>query len=127
MAASLEMTVLLVAPSGRDAELVRAVLRESGIQSEGFNDIGSATEALSSRDFGALLIAEEALGPKGIALLSSVLADRPAWSDMPVLVLTAAPSRFVKNRQHEPRHLPLDNVVLLDRPIRMVTPLAWRA
>jgi signal transduction histidine kinase len=124
MAASHEMVVLLVTPTGRDAELVTTVLRESGIQTEALNDVGSAAQALSSRDFGALLIAEEAFGTERIALLASVLSKRPAWSDMPVLVLTAPASRLVKNRQHEPQRLPLDNVVLLDRPIRIATLVA---
>ena len=124
MAASHELAVLLVIPTGRDAELVTSVLGDSGIQSEALNDVGSAAEALSSRNFGALLIAQEAFGAEGIALLDSVLKKRPAWSDMPVLVLTAPVSGFVKNRQHEPQHLPLDNVVLLDRPIRKATLVA---
>ena len=124
MTANHEMAVLLVAPIGRDAELIRLVLQESGVQSEAFNEIASATEALSSGNFGALLIAEEALGTKGIALLASVRAEQPAWSDVPVLVLTATPPHTAKNRQHERQLLPLDNVVLLDRPIRMATLVA---
>lgn len=124
MTANHEMAVLLVAPIGRDAELIRLVLQKSGVQSEAFNEIASATEALSSGNFGALLIAEEALGTKGIALLASVRAEQPAWSDVPVLVLTATPSHTAKNRQHERQLLPLDNVILLDRPIRMATLVA---
>jgi signal transduction histidine kinase len=124
MTANHEMAVLLVAPIGRDAELIRLVLQKSGVQSEAFSEIASATEALSSGNFGALLIAEEALGTKGIALLASVRAEQPAWSDVPVLVLTATPSHTAKNSQHERQLLPIDNVVLLDRPIRMATLVA---
>src|SRR5580704_3901015 len=68
MAASHELAVLLVTPMGRDAELAASVLRESGIQSEALHDVGSAAQALNSRNFGALLIAEEAFGTEGIAL-----------------------------------------------------------
>ena len=121
MAASDELAVLLVCPLGRDAELIGNVLAESSVQSEPHKDVASAAEAIRSRNVGALLVAEEALGKKAIAILAAALAEQPAWSDLPVLVLTARGSRTVKNGQPEREYSPLGKITLLERPMRIAT------
>jgi signal transduction histidine kinase len=121
MAASDELAVLLVCPLGRDAELIRNVLAGSSVQSEPHKDVASAAEAIRSRNVGALLVAEEALGKKAIAIVAAALAEQPAWSDLPVLVLTARGSRMVKNGQPEREYSPLGKITLLERPMRIAT------
>ena len=121
MAASDELTVLLVCPLGRDAELIGHVLEESSIQSERHKDFVSAAEAFRSRHVGALLIAEEALGIKAIAFLAAALAEQPAWSDLPVLVLTTRAKPTLNNRQPAREYLPLGKITLLERPMHIAT------
>jgi signal transduction histidine kinase len=121
MAASDELTVLLVCPLGRDAELIGHVLEESSIQSERHKDIVSAAEVFRSRNVGALLIAEEALGIKAIAFLAAALAEQPAWSDLPVLVLTTRAKPTLNNRQPAREYLPLGKITLLERPMGIAT------
>jgi signal transduction histidine kinase len=121
MAASDDLTVLLVCPLGRDAELIRGVLAQSSVQSERHDDVNSAIEAFRSRNVGALLIEEEALGKKAIANLGAALAEQPAWSDLPVLVLTIRGKTAVNNRQPAREYLPLGKITLLERPMHIAT------
>ena len=121
MAASDELTVLLVCPLGRDAELVRNALQESSLQSECHKDVASAVDAFLSRNVGALVIAEESLVPKAIAILAAGLAEQPAWSDLPVFVLTARGKQMVNQRQRERDYSALGKITLLERPMRIAT------
>ena len=121
MAASDDLVVLQVCPLGRDAELIRNVLAESSVQSERHNDVNSAAEAFRSRNVGALLIAEEALGKKAITILAVALAEQPAWSDLPVLVLTTRGKPTVNNRQPAREYLLLGKITLLERPLQIAT------
>jgi signal transduction histidine kinase len=121
MAAGDELTVLLVCPLGRDAELVRNALQESSVQSECHKDVASAVAVFLSRNVGALVIAEESLVPKAIAILAAGLAEQPAWSDLPVLVLTAHGKQMVNQRQRERGYSALGKITLLERPMRIAT------
>lgn len=116
-----DLNVLLVCPLGRDAELIRKVLEESCVQSESCKDVLSAVEAFRSRNVGALLVAEEALGKKAITILAAALAEQPAWSDLPVLVLTTGRKQPVDNRQRRLDYLPLGRTTLLERPMQIAT------
>ncbi len=122
MAASDELSVLVVSPLGRDADLIRTTLTQSGIQSEAFQDIAGAVEAFrSSDDVGALLVAEEALGDKNVAVLATALLLQSDWSDLPVLVLVAPGKQMLRNRQLEQSWAPLGKVTLLERPMHRAT------
>jgi signal transduction histidine kinase len=114
--------VLLVTPTGRDAELITQVLQAFDVQSKMLSDVASVVDAFRARDVGAMLIAEEALeGDKAIALLSSALSEQPAWSDLPVLILTKGGKENLQSRREERRREPLGDVTLLERPIRIPT------
>ena len=67
------MRVVMVFPLGRDAELVRTALEKSHCHCETFKDIEGAIEALRFGNAGALLVAEEALGNKAVAILAEAL------------------------------------------------------
>jgi len=121
MAANDDLHVLVVFPLGRDAELIRTALHQAGVQSELLPDVDSAAEALRSRDVGALLVAEEALENRAIVVFTEALGEQPAWSELPVLVLTAGGNPRLKDRQQERRYLPLGHVTLLERPMRIAT------
>jgi len=115
------LQVLLVTPTGRDAKLIGEALAVADVQSEGMKDVSSAIEVFQTRDVGALLIAEEALERESIALLVSALARQPAWSALPVLVLTMGGTATVQSRRQEWQMLSLGTTTLLERPIRAAT------
>ncbi len=121
MIASDGLRILLVTPTGRDAELIEDVLKISGVQSAALKDIASAVEMFRAGDVGALLIAEEALGNEAIALLASALAEQPAWSALPILVLTMGGKATFQSRYQERQRLSLGDITLLETPIRAAT------
>jgi signal transduction histidine kinase len=119
--ASAGLHVLLVTPTGRDAELIQDTLQASSVQSEPLRDVAEAIKALQAREAGALLIAEEALGNQEIALLALALKEQPAWSALPVLVLTVGGRETFESRLQERQRSSLGNTTLLERPIRSAT------
>ena len=121
MPANDDLRVLLVFPFGRDAELVRSALEQSHCHCETFKDIEGAVEALRFGNAGALLVAEEALGNKAVVILAKALEEQPPWSDLPVLVMLAGGNSKPKGRQQERRYLPLGEITLLERPMRIAT------
>ena len=121
MAETADERVLLVCPFGRDADLIRKVLQEAGVQSAPYQDVASACEAFRFKNVGALMIAEEALGKDAIAVLAAALAEQPAWSDLPVLVLTTGRKQTVNSRQQRLDYLPLGKITLLERPMQIAT------
>jgi signal transduction histidine kinase len=112
------LEVLLVTPTGRDAELITDVLRSSGVRSQALKDIFAVVEVLRDRDVGALLIAEEALGDEEIALLSAALRQQSAWSVLPVLILTRGGRGTSQSKFHQGRQVDLGSTNLLERPVR---------
>jgi signal transduction histidine kinase len=111
--------VLVVAPTGRDAPLAAAVLRGASIEVAICPDVGEVVAALPG-GAGALLLAQEAIAPAGARALAEWVARQAAWSDLPVIVFTAA-SSGVDPAAALDRLGPLGNVMLLERPLRRAT------
>jgi len=111
----LERRVLVLTPIGKDAVLVEAMLRTEGVECTVCPDVSCLLREMD-RGAGAILIAEEVL-VEGDSHLASAIARQPAWSDVPVLLLTrhgaesVSVDRAVSN---------LGNVTLLERPVRVV-------
>jgi signal transduction histidine kinase len=109
---SLEHRVLVLAPIGKDATLVEAMLRKNAVACCACPDLNRVEQELA-RGAAALLVAEEAL-PRD-ERLASLIERQPPWSDLPVLVLTRpgadspAAARALQT---------LGNVTLLERPVR---------
>jgi PAS domain S-box-containing protein len=112
-----ETRVLVLAPTGRDAELIERVLEQSGFAGAVCAGMPSLRRELAA-GAGAALIAEEALleDPQEREQLVQLLADQPAWSDLPLLVLThpGADSPAALQAMDD-----LGNVTLLERPLRV--------
>src|SRR5262245_47612024 len=85
--ATASQRVLILTPTGRDAALTAQVLHEGGIVSLVSPDAECVTQA-AAEGAGCLLVAEEALGSLALGTISTALSTQPAWSDLPVLVLT---------------------------------------
>jgi signal transduction histidine kinase/ActR/RegA family two-component response regulator len=111
--------ILILAPTGRDAELARAALGSAGIQAEITPDVGALCEEIE-RGAGAALITEEALDLHAMRCLHKVLAAQPAWSDFPLLVFTSRPSLEDLVRSYDPLG-DRANITMIERPIRVKT------
>jgi signal transduction histidine kinase/ActR/RegA family two-component response regulator len=109
--------ILVLAPTRRDADLCRAMLAAEGIACEICSDL-SQLESEIERGVGAALLTEESLSGGGIEQLVRALERQPAWSDLPILLLTQAGASSELARQTMNR---LGNVTLLERPVRVPT------
>ena len=112
------MVVRVIAPIGRDAELITGVLQQNGLAAEVCID---PLCLLRSEPVGPLLIAEEALDTKTIRILGEWTQRQPAWSDLPILILTGNGRETSRTLRLEFQRLPLGAPVLLERPIRTAT------
>ena len=117
----MSLVVRIIAPTGRDAELIVDVLRRHGIASE--QGILSAlfAEGSEQRLLGPLLIAEEALDRAFRLRLSAFVQSQSAWSDLPILILTRSGRDTATIQESESERLALGSPVLLERPIRTAT------
>lgn len=115
------LQVLLVAPTGRDARLIADVLKTFDIQSEALKSVPDAIKRIRGKNVGALLIGEEALDNRVISSLAAALKEQPAWSALPVLILMAAGQETMESRRRAWQWLPVGEVTLLERPLRVAT------
>jgi signal transduction histidine kinase len=115
-----ESRVLILVRGFREGELTRRLLAEGRVGSVLCADEGQLLAALAE-GAGALLLAEEVLGPDFLRKLSKELDQQPAWSDLPVLVFSAA-SR--PDGARNATSAALGNVSFLDRPVHVRTMLA---
>ena len=115
---SSERRVLILAPTGRDAQLTQSVLAEVGIRSTPCADLANLGREMAE-GAGALLLSEEAImSESDMFFLGERLARQPPWSDLPVLLLahTGADSAAVRKAIRA-----LGNVTLLERPVRVAS------
>jgi signal transduction histidine kinase len=103
---------------GRDGSLALMMLNEAGYGGMVASDLGALSAALE-QGAGLLIIAAEAL--RGVALepLLEYLQQQPAWSDLPIVLLTHHGGK----EQIGTRQLSglLGNVTFLERPFHPVT------
>lgn len=114
-----DLHVLVVAPTGRDATLIAALLMKEGIDCH----ICSSSEEALDRvvGSGALVAAEEVFTPSNIADWGRKISTQSSWSDYPLIVLTVAGAVDPNSQKKMLFREPLGNVVLLERPIRPET------
>jgi PAS domain S-box-containing protein len=113
-----EPAILILTPTGRDATLASATLAEAGIRGEVCASLGEMCSRIGE-DAAALLLAEEALSAAELPQFLECLHAQPAWSDLPLLVLTS-PGRTDEAGSVQILQLfgPSGNVTLLERPLR---------
>jgi len=112
---SFDYRVLVQAPTGKDAELTRAILERAGVACVYFTRLDHLCEQLTL-GAGAVLLPEEALDGDLNVCLVEWLARQPPWSDLPVQVLArpGADSAALAKAMEV-----LGNVTVLERPIRV--------
>jgi signal transduction histidine kinase len=113
--------VIVLAPNGRDAYLIVATLCDSGIFAEAVPTIQALCEELD-KGVGATILTEEALQGVAQATLTLALGKQPAWSDLPVIILTTGGVERAEPTWQLVRKLePVGNVSLMERPLRPIT------
>ncbi len=108
--------VLIVAPVGRDAELMCTHLEAAGITCEAFDSVDAVCATLQE-GAGALLLTEEALLPDVTPRLAKALDCQPPWSDVPIIILAGEP--FERPGRTFGDLGRRTNVTLVDRPVRI--------
>src|SRR3954467_13981434 len=78
--------VLVLAPLGRDADVLCRLLAGDGLAAEPCRDAADLAARLRE-GAGAVLLTEEALGGPASHALPRALAGQPAWWALPVLLL----------------------------------------
>ncbi len=112
-----ENDILILAPSGNDARLTAEFLFKSGLKARLCRGISEVC-ARVTEGCGSILLAEETLGQGSISALVEALDRQPAWSDIPITIITSGG----ETSQMQLRRLgvfgPGGNVSLLERPFR---------
>src|SRR3954453_7085919 len=116
-----EERILLLAPTGRDSEVLRLVLGRVGLAADICDSIDAVVAELEGpAGPGALVPAEEALNTAA-ARLFAWIATQPPWCDLPIIVLRSDLARWDNVASAAQAFKQLGNVSLLERPLRSET------
>lgn len=111
--------VLLIAPTGHDAAAMASLLDELNFHVSICNDPTECLEQIAA-GAGALVITEEALELPGATILFEALKEQPAWSELPLIVLTSGDepqfSRLLDQAADS-----AGTITLLERPLSAMT------
>lgn len=109
---------IILAPLGRDSQIALMMLNEAGFEGVIARDLGALCNELSL-GAGLLVIASEALLGANLEPLLGLIEQQPAWSDLPIVLLThhGGPEQNPASRLG----LQLGNVTFLERPFHPVT------
>lgn len=112
---ALSDTVLILGPTPSDSSVASTVIQEAGLNALACENLSTLCDAMAS-GCGTIVIAEEALAVNEITLLQSILSHQPAWSDIPVILLT-------NGNAHEATEVlsKSGNISLLERPFARLT------
>ena len=110
----------VLTPTARDSAVAERVLVRAGFVVEVCPDMAALCKTIND-DVGALLVAEEALTPPARAQFVAALETQPAWSDVPVILLTGE-SQLARSLSPTLQDVAAHtNVTLLERPVRVAT------
>ena len=112
--------ILVIAPLGRDARMIAEALAGAGFAAEVVASPAALVEALRL-GAAAIVATEESLGDFERRVLADALHGQPAWSDMPVVILTSADRAAEPSEAMLQEFAKLGNVTLLERPLRIMT------
>jgi len=111
---------LVLAPTGRDAAIAAAILKEAGVAAQ----VCETLEGLRLRlneGAGLAVIVEEALRDSDLIALSAWIEAQPPWSDFPFLVLSQRGGSVERNPVARRLSATLGNVGFLERPFHPTT------
>ncbi|VVO25312.1 response regulator [Pseudomonas fluorescens] len=109
---------IILAPLGRDSQIALMMLNEAGYDGVITRDLAGVCSELTL-GAGLLLISSEALLGSDLEPLFGLIEQQPAWSDLPIVLLTyhGGPEQNPASR-FGPQ---LGNVTFLERPFHPVT------
>lgn len=109
---------MILAPRGRDSQIALMILQEAGFPALITHDLAGLCKELMS-GAGLAIVADEALRGADLNPLLSLLANQPAWSDVPIVLLThhGGPEQNPSARLGKM----LGNVTFLERPFHPAT------
>jgi signal transduction histidine kinase/CheY-like chemotaxis protein len=116
---ALEDRLLVLAPRGRDAEVIAGALGHDGFCCTVLDDGDALLAAIDAGAAGAI-IADEALGGAQAERLAARLARQEPWSDFPLVLLVSRPIGRARN-DGLVRRADLGNVIQLERPLNVQT------
>ena len=112
----MERRILIYVGTTQDGVLASQVLTAVGIECKVLVGMQALLDELA-QGCGALLVAEEVIAGSAMQPLKARIAAQPAWSDLPVLVLTLRGSPSVEVQRAVES---LGNVTLIERPVRTI-------
>ena len=113
------LRILIVAPVGRDARAIAELLEAHGHLAQACSGLDDAAAEVENGGAAALLLTEESLEREQIAALLPRLDRQPAWSELPVIILTTAGERSADRLD---RILAAaGGITLLERPLGSAT------
>ena len=115
--------VVVLAPTARDGPVTAGLLRNAGISAVVAPDVNELC-ALLDQGAAAALVADEALAHGGGITLRDWLCQQEPWSDLPVVLFTAAGAGATARSPGQDLLAEHGNVTLLDRPVRVITLLS---
>jgi signal transduction histidine kinase/CheY-like chemotaxis protein len=117
--ASSERAVIL-APTGRDASVAAALIREAGYYANVCGDLPALLHEVEG-GAGLAVIADEAIKTADLRSLMSWLNDQPSWSDFPIVLLTHQGGGPERNPDAVRIGQILGNVTFIERPFHPTT------
>lgn len=115
-----DLRVLMVAPTGKDAVNIAAVLRKAEIAAAACPNL-SAVALEIPRGCGAVLLTEEALDYERYRDLSQAFNEQPKWSTIPVALIVKGGGR-PSFREEAARALgERSSLLIVERPVRAAT------
>lgn len=113
----IEMRVLILAPIGRDADLLAQSLKTIDVESAIVPNVETLLKE-APLGVGAAIIADEAISPEDVHELTSWLSTQPPWSDPPFIILTPGGQSKAYSNERAQQFSTLGNFTLIERPMR---------
>jgi signal transduction histidine kinase/DNA-binding response OmpR family regulator len=111
--------VLVLAPLGRDSQVALQILEQAGIDGIAVSDVDALCVHLQRDGAGMAIIANEALAEANMQPLLVYLSQQPAWSDLPIVLMTH--QRAADQAQSMLLGARLGNVTFVERPFHPMT------
>ena len=115
--------ILILAPTGRDAAMTARFLTEAGLAVKVCDNIQELCREILIGS-GLVFLTGEALTYEALRCLTEALAQQPAWSDLPLIVLTSGGGETPFNAEALDALCEAGNVTLIERPARVTTLLS---
>ena len=108
---------LVVAPLGRDGDLIAGFLNTSGYPAESVREVREIA-GLDCAEMLGLIVTDEGLQRGGFEAFRHIVNSQPVWSDLPVLLLTSSATEPSCAALASQARIEVRSLILLDRPIR---------